>query len=83
MIQHLCPLEWKLLTESGIKSEISPELIDKIAIASDDDFFHSEAYRKALIDYRKFGVATPNRIIRTVAKEIKYAKIRRQKRLQK
>jgi len=81
LIQHLCPLEWKLLSESNIKGLITPELIDMIATASEDEFFQSEAYRLALIDYREFGLATPHKKAKSVTQEIKYAKIRREKRL--
>lgn len=65
-----CPLEYKLLIESVRKKKINANLIEAFVYTSDNEAFRTLAFRKALIDYRRYGKRTPNKVVFNVDKVV-------------
>ena len=78
LIKHECPIEWGFLTD--IKQTrgltITPELIENITYMSDNYVFRTERFRKALMDFREYGYATPNKKEFDLEDELRYIKDR-------
>ena len=71
---HECPLEFELLKEIFGKVCIRNNvyLVESFAYSSDNPFFKTETFRKALLDYKKYGCRTPNRMPDDAERELVY-----------
>ena len=73
-----CPLEWRLITEN-IKLDYfwhRAEFIEGVCLSSDNPIFKTSAFRKALGDFRRYGMHTPNKQDYTIDDEIEMIKKR-------
>lgn len=68
---HRCPLEYRLIRDSIASRRIPVNLVEAVAYASDNPAFKTVEFRKALIDFRKYGLRTPNAVQFDVDAEIK------------
>lgn len=64
LISHECPIEWQFIMDvkqaKGLA--ITPDFIENFCYMTDNPVFKTEKYRRALIDFRKYGFYTPNLI---------------------
>lgn len=65
-------MEWKLVTDA-MKMETfwrKTDFIENVCQSSTDPIFKTAAFRKALADFRKYGMYTPNRREYTIMDEL-------------
>lgn len=73
LLCHRCETEWLMLThavEDGAK--LCYRLILSISYSSDNPVFRTEEWRRALIDFRRYGLRTPNAVKEDLDREIRY-----------
>lgn len=57
LMRYRAPIEFALIVDScGAKDAPSADIIEKLAYISDNKFFRTIQFRRALIDYRKNGL---------------------------
>lgn len=76
LIQHECPIEWAIICDikqiRGVS--INADFLEHFAYSSENPVFKTEKFRRALIDFREYGCATPNRIDFDLDEELRLIK---------
>lgn len=84
LLKHEVPIEYGLIVNStkDFGGRVpKAELIEAVGYSSNDPFFRSIEYRKALIKFKKEGAYTEDVYITNADKELYYIDIRRNKML--
>lgn len=56
-MRYHAPIEFALIVDScGVKNAPQADLIEKLCYISDNGFFRTVCFRRALMDYRKNGL---------------------------
>jgi len=71
------PLEYSLIVEVSGKSDPTPDLIEMVGYGSLNPLFKKPKFRRALIDYRKWGCYAYERKVIDPKKELVYSKRRK------
>lgn len=74
LLKHYAPNEYWLLTDSC--ENIPCYLIESIAYSSDNEFFRTARFRKALAHYKKYGRTKTDYKGFTLEDELKYASMK-------
>ena len=77
-IQHEASLEYGLIMDVSGGKEPNADLIESISYASLNPLFRKAKFRRALIEYRKFGCHTHHPKRTSAKTEIRYMKMRQQ-----
>ena len=87
LIKHECPVEWRFITDIKTANglNVTADFLENLAYMSDNPFFRTEKFRRALMDFREYGYVTPNRKGFDLDDELRYIRdrIRRTKRLER
>lgn len=70
---HQCETEWatiRLAVEDGVR--LSYNLVRSVSYSSGNPVFQTTEWRKALIDYRRYGLRTPNAVKESLDNEIRH-----------
>lgn len=67
------------ITDRMKSSKPSADLIEQIAYASSDEFFHKPKFWRSLIHYRKHGCRINDPVETSAKKELTYIRIRMKK----
>ena len=81
-IQHEAPLEYDLIMDVSGGREPNADLVESISYASLNPLFRKAKFRRALIEYRKFGCHTHHPKKTSIKTEIRYLKMRKQLKIQ-
>lgn len=79
IIYVYAPVLYLLLTDSRLRLRecgrvIPPELVEQMAVAYHSPYLRTARFRKALIDFRKYGMRTPARAEWTLRDALHYAR---------
>lgn len=74
LLMRECPVEWRLIQETYKTSNDKIKLVNTIksyALTSSNPLFKTRDFQDALIDYERFGLKTPNRVLPQKDEEVR------------
>lgn len=78
-LQHKTPLEFSLIMKSSGSSAPSANLIESLSYISLDPYFKTPQFRRALIEYRLFGLYPKRPVKPQLFKELRYIEYRKKR----